>query len=233
MPEYVGGGGAPECRDNNYKNAEENQGMTPLDHYQRRQVAEAIARVERRTDAQLVTVLARRADDYAYLPLFCAALLALAVPGLLYLACGWPSGRALLVSNVLLFIGLCLLLRSPRLASWLIPGALRRWRATGLARQQFREQHLGTGAQGAGVLIFVAEAEQHVQILVGQRIDAHLDRHARRLLAARLLERVRCGQTLPGFVECIEACGELLGERLPRSHMPDRIELPNRLVILD
>jgi uncharacterized membrane protein len=38
------------------------------DEYHQRQIAEAIARAERRTDAELVTVLARRADDYAYWP---------------------------------------------------------------------------------------------------------------------------------------------------------------------
>ncbi len=154
--------------------------MTPLDQYQQRQVAEAIARVERRTDAQLVTVLARRADDYAYLPLFWAAVLELAVPGVVQGLLGWPGVRGLLVANVLLFIAFCLLLRSPRLAAALIPATLRRWRASRLARQQFREQNLKGTAGGTGVLIFVAEAERHVEILVDQGIDCHLDARARR-----------------------------------------------------
>jgi len=55
-----------------------------MTEYEQRQIAEAIARAERRTDAELVTVLARRADDYPYLPLLWAALLALAIPLLLH-----------------------------------------------------------------------------------------------------------------------------------------------------
>lgn len=79
-----------------------------------------------------MTVLARRADDYAYWPLLWAAVLALAVPGLLHWLLAWPSVRGLLVANVLLFVGLCLLLRNPRLAGWLIPvpcvaGVLHGW----------------------------------------------------------------------------------------------------------
>ncbi|HYQ50241.1 MAG TPA: TPM domain-containing protein [Pseudomonas sp.] len=205
--------------------------MTPLNEYQQRQIAEAIARVERRTDAELVTVLARRADDYAYLPLFWAAVLALAVPGLCHLLLGWPGVRGLLVANVLLFFGLCVLLRNPRLAAWLIPRALRRWRASRLARQQFREQNLQRTAAGTGVLIFVAEAERHVEILVDQGIDRHLDAKARAVIVARFAEQVRQGRTLQGFVECIEACGERLCEHVPRTHA--RNELPNRLVVLD
>lgn len=145
--------------------------MTPFDEYHQRQIAEAIARAERRTDAELVTVLARRADDYAYWPLFWAAVLALVVPGLLHWLLGWPGVRGLLVANVLLFVGLCLLLRNPRLAGWLIPRGLRRWHASRLARQQFREQNLQRTAGATGVLIFVSEAERHVEILVDRGIE--------------------------------------------------------------
>ena len=159
------------------------------------------------------------------------AVLALAVPGLLQWLSGWPGMRGLLVANVLLFVGLCLLLRSPRLAGWLIPQALRRWRASRLARQQFREQNLQRTAGGTGVLIFVSEAEQHVEILVDRGVSQHLDAAARAAIVARFAEHVRQGHTLQGFVECIEACGELLSEHLPSTHA--RNELPNRLVVLD
>lgn len=86
-----------------------------------------------------MTVLARRADDYAYWPLFWAAVLALAVPALLHWLLGWP-GAWLAGGNVLLFVGLCLLLRSPRLAGWLIPGpcaagAPRAWPASSFANR--------------------------------------------------------------------------------------------------
>ncbi|WP_028635089.1 TPM domain-containing protein [Pseudomonas parafulva] len=205
--------------------------MTPLDLYHQRQIAEAIARAEQRTDAELVTVLARRADDYAYLPLFWAALLALAVPGMLHWLLGWPSVRGLIVANVLLFIVLCLLLRSPHVASRLMPRVLRRWRASRLARQQFRVLNLQRTVGATGVLIFVSEAEQHAEILADQGVACFLDGAARGALVARLAEQVRGGQTLQGFVECIDACAELLGQHVPPTHA--RNQLPNRLVILD
>jgi len=95
--------------------------MSVFTEYEQRLVAEAIARAERRTDAELVSVLARRADEFAYLPLFCAALLALLVPGLLHLLLGWPSVRGLLVAQLVIFVALCLLLRHPRLGHRLMP----------------------------------------------------------------------------------------------------------------
>jgi putative membrane protein len=41
---------------------------------------------------------------------------------------------------------------------------------------------------------------------------------------------VKQGQTLQGFVSCVEACGELLKVHVPVTHV--RNELPNRLVVL-
>lgn len=202
-----------------------------MTEYEQRQIAEAIARVERRTDAELVTVLARRADDYPYLPLLWAALLALIIPLLLHRWQGGIGLNGLLLAQMLTFVALCLLLRHPRLAAWLVPAILRRRRASGLARQQFLELNLQRTAGATGVLIFVSEAERHVEILVDEGIARHLPDQAREAIVARFTEQVCQGRTLQGFVDCIEACGELLSEHVPPTHA--RNELPNRLVILD
>ena len=63
--------------------------MALLTEHEQRQVAEAIARVEKTTDAELVTVLAARADDYAYIPLLWASLIALVVPGVVHYLSGY------------------------------------------------------------------------------------------------------------------------------------------------
>jgi len=108
---------------------------------------------------------------------------------------------------------------------------VRHWRASNLARRQFLEQNLHHTLGSTGVLIFVSEAERHVEILVDRGIEHCLDAEARAAIGARFAEQVRQGRTLQGFVECIEACGELLSQHVPPTHA--RNELPNRLVILD
>lgn len=204
--------------------------MALLSEYEQRQVAEAIAKVEQRTDAELVTVLAARADDYAYIPLLWASLLALVAPGILYYLTGWFSVHGLLMVQWLSFIGLCLLFRLPALTTRLIPRRVRHWRASNLARRQFLEQNLHHTLGSTGVLIFVSEAERYVEILVDEGISSRLDNRVWDAIVARFTEQVRAGQTLQGFVSCIEACGELLGEHVPLTQA--RNELPNRLVIL-
>ncbi|MDN7141895.1 TPM domain-containing protein [Pseudomonas sp. JQ170] len=204
--------------------------MTLLTEHEQRQVAEAIARVEQHTDAELVTVLASRADDYAYIPLLWASLVALLVPGLLFYLTGWFSVNSLLIVQWLTFLALCLLFRLPSLTTRLIPRSVRHWRASNLARRQFLEQNLHHTVGSTGVLIFVSEAERYVEILVDEGISRHLGNEVWEGIVQRFTEQVRQGQTLQGFVSCIEACGELLRQHVPLTH--ERNELPNRLVVL-
>ncbi len=204
--------------------------MTPFDEYHQRQIAEAIARAERRTDAELVTVLARRADDYAYWPLLWAAVLALAVPGLLHWLLGWPSVRGLLVANVLLFVGLCLLLRNPRLAGWLIPHALRRWRASRWPDSSFASRTC-SAPQAHGCADFCQRGGAACGDPGRPRYRALPGRRSPRGHRSALCRTGAPRPDLARLCRVHRACGELLSQHVPPTHA--RNELPNRLVILD
>lgn len=204
--------------------------MTLLTEAEQLQVAAAIAEVERHTDAELVTVLASRADDYRYIPVLWASLAALVLPGALNFFGGWLNAPQLLLLQWLLFIVLALVGRIPGVTKRLIPPVVRNWRAGNLARRQFLEQNLHHTAGGTGMLIFVSEAERYVEIIVDRGISGRIDNRAWQAPIAAFTEQVHRGRTLEGFLECIRFCGELLETHVPVSH--ERNELPNRLVVL-
>ena len=204
--------------------------MALLSEYEQRQVAEAIARVEQQTDAELVTVLAARADDYAYIPLLWASLLALIVPGIVHYATGMLNMHLLLLAQWATFIVLCLVFRIPSITTRLIPRSVRHWRASNLARRQFLEQNLHHTVGSTGILIFVCEAERYVEILVDEGISQRLDNKTWDTLIKAFTQQVKQGQTLQGFLDCIEACGEVLKVHVPVTQV--RNEWPNRLVVL-
>ncbi|ANF84959.1 TPM domain-containing protein [Pseudomonas sp. M5A4_2d] len=205
--------------------------MALLTEHEQRQVAEAIARVEKTTDAELVTVLAARADDYAYIPLLWASLIALVVPGVVHYLSGYLTMYTLLLAQWATFIVLCLVFRLPKVTTRLIPRSVRHWRASNLARRQFLEQNLHHTLGGTGVLIFVCEAERYVEILVDEGISKHLDNSSWDGIVKAFTQQVKQGQTLAGFIACIEACGELLKVHVPVTQT--RNELPNRLIVLE
>ena len=205
--------------------------MTLLKDNERQQVTDAIAAVERHTDAELVTVLAERADDYAYIPLLWAGLISLIIPGaVLFFTAAIPATTLLLVQWSF-FVVLALVFRLPSVTTRLVPKSVRHWRAANLARRQFLEQNLHHTRDATGLLIFVSEAERYVEIIADRGISQHVQDSEWQAIVEAFTRQVRSGNTLAGFLECIDACGDKLHRAVPATH--ERNELPNHLVILD
>ncbi|HAV67251.1 MAG TPA: hypothetical protein DC473_00015, partial [Alcanivorax sp.] len=84
-----------------------------LNEENQKRVARAIAAIERDTDAEVVTVLARQADDYRYIPMMWAALLSLLVPlALAFMPVGLDALETLLAQWTVLVV-LAVLFRWP------------------------------------------------------------------------------------------------------------------------
>lgn len=204
---------------------------------QQQQVAEAISAAERNTDAELVTVLARRSDRYTYIPILYAAAVALLTPGILALTPLWrgswvPFGLwELLFVQWSVFIVVALMLQWPPLLTRVIPAPVKRWRAANLARRQFLEQNLHHTRAHTGVLIFVSEIEHYVEIIADRGIDVHVDQAQWQQIVDAFTARVKRGEILPGFLQCVQSCGELLQRHAPATEQKN--ELPNRMIVLD
>jgi len=204
--------------------------MTLLSKSDQQAVTAAINDVERETDAELVTVLTAQSDNYSYIPLVWAGILALLVPGIANYFGGWFGADILLLVQWGSFVVLSLLFRIPDINTRLIPKQVRHWRASNLARRQFLEQNLHHTDGGTGMLIFVSEAERYVEILVDQGIADVLDNKLWEQIVADFTAKVKQGETRQGFLDCIAACGKLLKQHVPATHECN--ELPDRLVIL-
>lgn len=205
--------------------------MALLSDSEQQQVRDAITHIERDTDAELVTVLAPQADDYTYIPLLWAGILSLLIPGAINYFPQWLGASELLIVQWACFAVLAIVFRLPAVTTRLIPRRVRFWRAANLARRQFLEQNLHHTQAGTGMLIFVSEAERYVEILVDRGISSRLDDETWQSIVSSFTQQVKQGQTLQGFLSCIEACGEHLREHVPATH--ERNELPNRLIVLE
>jgi putative membrane protein len=203
--------------------------MALVSEAERRQIAARIVEVERRTDAELVTVLAARSDDYRYIPILWAALGALVVPSLLLVA-GTGAGT-IVGAQLATFCGLALLFRLPALQYRLIPRAVRQWRAANMARRQFLEQGLHHTAGQTGILLFVSEAEHYVEILADRGVNARVPEGQWNAIVAEFVHAVRAGDTTGGFDRALERCGELLAVAVPKTP-GNTNELDDRLILI-
>jgi putative membrane protein len=203
--------------------------MAFLTDADRARIAAAIAAAERRTSGELVDVVAAAADDYRYVSLLWPALAALLLPALLLTAFPALDAWLLYLAQSALFVALALLCQLPRLRMALVPAAIKRQRAGRLAREQFFAQGLHRTQGRTGVLIFVAVAEHHVEIIADRGIDSVVPPGTRDEAVARVVERVRGGEVAEGFLATIALVGERLAEHFPGS-ADDPDELPNRLI---
>ena len=193
-------------------------------------LSRSIGEQEKRTDAELVTVLARQADDYRYVTLLWAALLSLLVPvALLFLPVWLTPFEALLLQWGVLLV-LAVLFRLKPVQFRVVPRRLQRMRAAGLARQAFLEQGLHRTRGGTGLLIFVSEAEHYVEILADQGIARHVDDSEWQTIVDAFIARVKAGRVAEGFQECVAACGDKLATHVPPTEQKN--ELPNHLIML-
>jgi putative membrane protein len=192
-------------------------------------IAEAIRKLETKTSGEIVTVIAREADDYYYIPTLWAALSALLWPALVTLS---GLQHPLLESygaQVTLFVIAGLLFRIPALKYRLIPRAVKRQRAARLAREQFLLQNLHHTEGRTGVLLFVSEAEHYVEVIADKGINAAVPAGTWDWVVADFVGQVKAGNIADGFVRAIEGIGKHLVDHFPIAE-GDRNELPNHLI---
>ncbi|WP_231745208.1 MULTISPECIES: TPM domain-containing protein [Microbulbifer] len=198
---------------------------------QRRRVSDAIKEAESRTDAELVTVLARESDNYLYISTLWAAFLALLLAPLMQFLPWWIEYNQAFTLQWLLFILLALLFRWRPITMRLVPKRVKYWRAANVARREFLEQELHSTQGRLGLLIFVSEAEHYVEILADRGLAEHITDETWREVVEHFIGEVKRGKTGEAFVHCVERCGDLLAEVAPQTKVKN--ELADHLVILE
>ena len=204
--------------------------MSLLNKQEQQRISETIESIEKLTDAELVTVLAARSDNYHYIPTLWSALLALMTPSIIQLGQFWLELQELFLIQIIVFVSIALLFRIPALMVRLIPKKVRFWRAANMARRQFLEQGLHRTKGATGVLIFVSEAEHYVEILADQGIDQYISQADWQQITDSFVGSIKKGQVQDGFIDAINSCGKILAKHVPATEQKN--ELPNHLILI-
>ncbi|MGD8690344.1 MAG: TPM domain-containing protein, partial [Gammaproteobacteria bacterium] len=184
--------------------------MRQLSQHDRERIRAAVEAAEKRTSGEFVTVLARRSDDYYYIPMLWSALAALIIPGLIHWL-GWLTETAdFYLFQLALFVVLAAVFLAPGVRIRLVPRRLRAARAARMAYQQFVERGVHATRDHSGVLLFVSRAEHYVEILADAGIHQKVGEKRWEAIVADFVSEVRAGRTADGFVTAIEAIGEAM-----------------------
>lgn len=215
--------------------------MAFLNSTEKAALTEQIRDTEAGTSGEIVTVITQSSDDYTYIPLLWATLLALAVPGIYFLLeklgyFSWQldANRMQLIQWVYLIQGavfflLAMLFQWDLIKMKLIPKQVKHFRAANQARNQFITQNVHWTEHRAGILIFVSVAEHYVEILVDQALADKVDDAYWQASVDRFVEDVKAGTTANGFKRTIEDCRKQLWQHFP-TERPDAQSLPDHLI---
>jgi putative membrane protein len=196
----------------------------------RARVREAIAAAESKTAGEIFAVVAGECEDYRFIPILWAALVAFIVPlPLIYLT--QISASLIWVVQIAAFVVLAIVLSLPRVKLLVVPGYVKREAVRTLAMQQFLAHGLHTTEARTGVLLFVALAERRAELIADTGIAAKVDAGVWDTMMNQLVGEIRAGRLADGLTGAIAAVGETLARHAPRSPN-DRNELSDDLIIL-
>lgn len=223
------------------------RGLSEADHAR---VSEAVARAERASDGEIVTIVADKSDSYHDVGLHYAVLGMLLVPAVLafvpqggleaFIApfVGWSETLEHGALMVFLFVVLALAFLAVRfLLAWmplrmaLTPGSTKSRRVRRRAIQLFRVGAERRTVGRTGVLIYLSLAEHRAEIVADEAIHSKVEAEVWGDAMAALVEGVKAGRTGDGMVGAVERVGAVLAACLPRS-AEDTNELPDRLIEL-
>ena len=213
-------------------------------------VTAAVARAERESDGEIVTVIAPRSDAYHDVGLHYAVLAVLLVPVALALMpaawvdrglgliLGWNAelARGLLMLMLVVLLALAFLIVRYALA-WmplrmaLTPAATKNRRVRRRAVELFRVAAERRTHGRTGVLVYLSLIEHRAEIVADQAIHSRVEPDAWGDAMAVLIQGVKAGRPGDGMVQAIEKIGAVLAEQLPPS-LGNPNELPDRLIEL-
>jgi putative membrane protein len=196
----------------------------------RARIRDAIATAEAKTAGEIFVVVARQSDEYHFIPLLWAMLLALAVPLPLIFLTLLPVTDIYLI-QLAVFLAAAIMLSVPEIRPLTVPKQVRNGRAHLKAVEQFMAHGLHTTEARTGVLIFVSLAERYAEIVADAGIAAKVDQAVWNETMNALLAEIRAGRLADGLVGAIEKTGAVLALHFLR-RPGDLNELPDDLVVL-
>jgi len=213
-------------------------------------VTRAVAAAEAHTDAEIVTIVARRSDAYhdvglhwailcmLLVPAFAAAFPVLYEQAVIWLLGEWTHALplrtlllVLLAHMILKFLAVRYLLAISALRMWVTPGNTKSRRVRRRALLLFRTAAEARTAHLTGVLLYLSLDEHRAEIVADEAIADKVNPEVWGEAMAALIDEVRDGRIAQGMALAIEKAGIILAEHCPKS-AGNPNELPDRLIEL-
>jgi putative membrane protein len=213
-------------------------------------VTEAVARAERSSDGEIVTIVAPRSDSYHDVGLHYAVLAMLLVPTVgalipqawldrgLGLVFGWNAALSFRLLMLVLVIAMAVVFLAARFAfAWmplrmaLTPASTKTRRVRRRAVELFRAGTEKRTKGRTGILLYMSLLEHRAEIVADEAIHSRVEPEVWGEAMAALVDGVKEGRPGEGMASAVGRIGEVLAKCLPPT-LDNPNELPDRLIEL-
>jgi putative membrane protein len=213
-------------------------------------VTEAVAKAERSSDGEIVTIVAPRSDAYHDVGLHYAMLAMLLVPTagaliprawidwFLALVFGWNASLSFRLLMLMLVVAMAVVFLIVRLAfvsmplrMALTPASTKTRRVRRRAVELFRAGTEKRTKGRTGILLYLSLLEHRAEIVADEAIHSRVEADVWGEAMAALVDGVRAGQPGQGMALAVDRIGEVLAQCLPPT-LDNPNELPDRLIEL-
>jgi putative membrane protein len=213
-------------------------------------VTEAVAKAERSSDGEIVTIVASRSDAYHDVALHYALLAMLMVPTLGALVpqswidwgvaqfLGWNASLSFRLLMALILVKMAFLFLIVRFAlAWmplrmaLTPASTKTRRVRRRAVELFRAGTEKRTKGRTGILLYLSLLERRAEIVADEAIHSRVEPDVWGEAMAALVDEVKAGRPGEGMARAVEKIGEVLAKCLPPT-LDNPNELPDRLIEL-
>lgn len=213
-----------------------------------RLVTDAVARAERLSDGEIVTIVAEKSDAYHDVALHWAVLAMLLVPAALAALpqsfvddvsatfLGWNAEITRALAMLLLVVALAAVFLVVRLAlaymplrMALTPASTKSRRVGRRALQLFRVAAEKKTHGRTGVLLYLSLTEHRAEIIADEAIHSRVEPEVWGEAMEALIERVREGKPGEGMALAVDRIGAVIATVLPKS-LDDPNQIQDRLI---
>ncbi|HEY5955300.1 MAG TPA: TPM domain-containing protein [Polyangiaceae bacterium] len=203
-----------------------------LSDSERAHLAQLVANVESRTAGELVTVVARRSDQYLGFRIGWSAAFGLLSAAVVHLLSPDLPAMELLGAETLCLLLAYGALGNATLLRLVVPRIVRQNSTSQKAQRLFLTLGVTETRDRSGILILLSEFERRVEIIGDRGIHEHLGAEAWKSQVNELVKSIQKGRAAEGLAQVIEHLGRELSARFP-PRADDVNELPDHIIVDD
>ena len=200
--------------------------MASLSESDKRALEAAVVAAETRTSAEIVVAVVEMCDDYRVHTVPYATVIGFGVFGALALFVPDLHVRMAFLLTGAVTLAVAAALQWPPLRLMAAPRAAREEAADRLARAEYAALVAGRTAAVNGLLVFVALAERHAEIVPEPELAGAVPQAVWQKIMDDLIAELKAGRTIDGIRAAIVACGEAAAAAFPAT-ANDRDEIGN------